>query len=802
MKSALRQLTQSPGFTVVVVLTLALGIGACTTLFSVVNAVLLRPLPFPEADRLTVVWETNAQQRIKREGPSGPNFYDWREQSRLFQDLAAVELGTGTLTGRGDPRQIPGMRVTTNFFSVLNVRPALGRLFTPEDGQGGRQPFVIVSHDFWQNTLAGDPHIIGKNVMVDLIPYQVVGVLAPDFWLPLPSDVFLPWPDDELRLQHGRLAHDLGVFGRLKPGVTATEAESELNAIQANLSLAHPELAGWTTTVVPLQTVSTEYLRPALIALSCAVGVLLLISCTNAANMLLTRAVNRGREVAVRAALGASRWHLLRQFLAESLVLGLIAGALGVLLASWGVSLLSAVIPATIPIPDAAAEVTLRAFEIDKRVLGFSLLVSLLTGLLFGLAPAFYALRTDFIENLKNRTRATTRGGRRLRETFLIAEVALALVLLTAAGLMLRSFARLQHADLGFRSDHLLTLEIELPTDTLYRDRAQQSAFFADVLDRVSSLPGVTSAAVTSVLPLHNHDQRARFVIENGPPLPPNETFQADLRRISPGYFETLGIPLLRGRALDRHDAPRANAALVGVIDAAFAQQFFRDENPLGRHLVAGNTRIEIVGIVGNVKHAGVDRDARPTLYVSFLQSPTERMNLVLRTSAEPAALTQSVKNAIWSIDRNLPVYRIQSMDATVAGATSAPRLTLSLLGVFAAVALGLAAIGIYGVTAYSVSQRTHELGIRQALGADRASVLRLVIVQSMRVVALGLTIGLAVSLALARLAESQLFEVRPWDPTTFTAAITLLLTAALLATYLPALKATRVDPMTALRSE
>jgi len=367
---------------------------------------------------------------------------------------------------------------------------------------------------------------------------------------------------------------------------------------------------------------------------------------------------------------------------------------------------------------------------------------------------------------------------------------------------MLRSFARLQHADLGFRSDHLLTLEIELPTDTLYRDRAQQSAFFADVLDRVSSLPGVTSAAVTSVLPLHNHDQRARFVIENGPPLPPNETFQADLRRISPGYFETLGIPLLRGRALDRHDAPRANAALVGVIDAAFAQQFFRDENPLGRHLVAGNTRIEIVGIVGNVKHAGVDRDARPTLYVSFLQSPTERMNLVLRTSAEPAALTQSVKNAIWSIDRNLPVYRIQSMDATVAGATSAPRLTLSLLGVFAAVALGLAAIGIYGVTAYSVSQRTHELGIRQALGADRASVLRLVIVQSMRVVALGLTIGLAVSLALARLAESQLFEVRPWDPTTFTAAITLLLTAALLATYLPALKATRVDPMTALRSE
>lgn len=802
MRLALRQLAKSPGFTAVIVLTLALGIGACTTLFSVISAVLLRPLPFPDADRLTLIWEANAQQGIKREGPSGPNFYDWREQSRLFQDMAAVELGSGTLTGRGEPRQIPAMRVTANLFSVLNVRPALGRLFAPEDGRGERQPLAVVSHDFWRTTLAAEPDIIGKTVMIDLIPYQVIGVLAPDFWLPFPSDVFAPWPDDELRLQHGRLAHDLGVFGRLKPGVSPAQAESELNSIVANLRTSHPELAGWNTTVVPLQTVATEYLRPALLALSCAVGLLLLISCTNAANMLLTRAVGRSREVAVRAALGASRWQLIRQFLAESLVLGVIAGALGVLLASWGVSLLATVIPATIPIPDAAAEVTLRAVSIDERVLGFSLLVSLLTGILFGLAPALYALRTDLVENLKQGTRTASSGGRRLREILLVAEVALALVLLTAAGLMLRSFARLQHTDLGFRPSQLLTMEMELPTDTLYQQGTQQSAFFAEVLERVEALPGVTSAAVTSVLPLHNHDQRARFLIENGQPLPPNETHQADLRRVSPRYFETLGIPLTRGRGLDRHDVARANTPWAGVVDAAFVRQFFGDENPLGRHLIAGRTRIEIVGVVGDVKHVGVNREVRPTLYLSFQQSPAERMNLVLRTSTEPTALAESVKRAIWSIDSHLPVYRVESMDATVTAATSSPRLALSLLSVFAAVALGLAAVGIYGVTAFGVSQRTQEIGIRQALGADRANVLRLVIFQSMRVVGIGLAVGLALSLAVARLAESQLFEVSAWDPVTLSAVTILLATVALLACWFPALRATKIDPITALRAE
>ncbi|MEO5960158.1 MAG: ABC transporter permease [Opitutaceae bacterium] len=802
LRLAVRQLAKSPGFTAVAILTLALGIGACTALFSIVNAVLLRPPPFSHVDQLTVIWETNAQQGVKREGPSGPDFYDWREQSRSFQDLAALELGSGTVTGLGEPRQIPAMRVTTNVFSMLNVRPALGRLFAPEDGRGGRQAFVIVTHDFWQRALGGDPQIVGKSVMIDLIPYQVIGVLGRDFWGPVQSDLFVPWPDDELRLQRGRLAHDLGVIGRLKPGVTAAQAESELNSIHARLRVAHPELAGWGVTLVPMQTVMTEYLRPALLALLGAVAFLLLIACTNVANLLLVRAVGRSREVAVRAALGASRWRLLRQFLTESLVLGLAAGVLGILLASWGVSLLSALVPATVPIPDAAAEVTLRAFEIDGRVLAFSLVVSLLTGILFGLAPAVHALKTDLIEALKQGTRTASGGGRRLREALLVAEVALALILLAGAGLTLKSFSRLQHADLGFRADHLLTLEMELPTDSRYRTTREQSAFFSRVLEQATALPGVTSAALTSILPLHNQDSRARFLIEHGPALPPNERLQADERFVSPGYFETMGVALKRGRLLDARGRDDANAPFVGLVDEALARRFFGDEDPIGRRLLFRNTHIEIVGIVGDVKHAGADREARPTIYLSFLQSPVSRMNLVLRTAGDPGSLAASAKRAIWSIDRDQPIYRVETMETVVAGATSAPRLTLSLLGVFAVVALGLAAVGIYGVMAYSVSQRTHEIDIRMALGARADDVLAHILRQGMTVVALGLATGLAATLALGQLAQAMLYQTSPRDPVTLIAIAALLAAVALLACWLPARRATKVDPMIALLTE
>ena len=802
LRHAVRALRKSPGFTTTALLMLALGIGASTALFSVVNSVLLRPLPFPSADRLTVVWETNAQQGVKREGPSGPDFYDWREQSHSFQDLAAIELGTGTVTGLGEPQQVPAMRVTTNLFSLLNVRPVLGRLLAPEDGRGSRQALVIITRDFWQRALGGEPDIVGKTIRIDQIPYQVIGVLDRNFWLPFQSDLFVPWPDDELRFQRGRLAHDLGVIGRLKPEVTAAQAEAELNSIHAHLRQAHPELEGWAVTVVPLQSVITEYIRPALVMLFCAVTSVLLIACANVANLLLVRALGRGREVAMRAALGATRGRLIQQFLTESLVLSLAAGGLGTLLAFWGVTLLSAVVPATVPIPDASAEVALHSFEIDGHVLAFSLVVSLLTSILFGLAPAIHALKTDAIQGLKKGSRATTHGGRRMREALLITEIALALVLVSGAGLMLKSFSRLQHADLGFRAGGLLTLEMELPTDSRYKTGREQSAFFARVLEQVGSLPDVTSVAVTSVLPLHSQDQRARFLIENGPVLPPGESFQADLRRVSPEYFQTMGIEFKRGRLLDRHDSAEVSAPWVGLVDEAFVRRFFAGGNPIGRRLLVGQARLEIVGVVGDVKHAGADRESSPTLYISFLQSPAERMNLVLRTAVAPASLVASVKRAIWSIDRDQPIYRIESMEDVVAEATSAPRLTLSLLGLFAVVALGLAAIGLYGVMAYGVSQRTNELGIRLALGASFADVVALVLREGMRVVVVGLAVGLAAIVALGRLIQAMLYHTSPHDPIALGATAALLAVVALVSCFIPARRATKVDPMVALRAE
>jgi putative ABC transport system permease protein len=801
LRHAVRALCKTPGFTVTALFTLAVGIGSSTALFSVINAVLLRPLPFPDAERLTVIWETSAQQGVKREGPAGPNFYDWREQARLFQDLSAVELGSGTVTGLGDPQQIPAMRVTANLFSMLNVRPALGRLFAPEDGRGGRQALVVVSNDFWRRALGADPHIVGKTVQIDLIAYQVIGVLERDFWLPVQSDLFVPWPDDELRHERGRLDHDLGVFGRLKPGVTAAQAEAELNAIHARLHATHPELAGWGVTVVPLQSVMSEYIRPALLVLFGAVTFVLLIACANVANLLLARALGRGREVAVRAALGATRGRLLRQFLTESLVLGLAAGALGTLFAYWGVALLSVVVPATIPIPDASAEVMLRPFEIDGRVLAFSLVVSLLASVLFGFVPAWHALKADVIQGLKKGARVTT-GGRRMREALLVAQIALALTLLWGAGLMLKSFYRLQHADLGFRANQLLTLEMELPTDSRYRTGREQSEFFARVLERVESLPDVTGAAVTSVLPLHSRDDRGRFLIENGPVLSPNERLQADLRRVSPGYFQTMGIAFKRGRLLDRHDGAEAAASRVAVVDEAFVRRFFPEGDPLGRSLLLGRTRVEIVGVVSDVIHAGADREARPTLYVSFLQSPAARMNLVLRTTGSPEGLVASAKQAVWSIDPDQPIHRIQTMEDIVAEATSAPRLTLSLLGLFAVIAVGLATIGIYGVMTYAVSQRTHELGIRLALGASSADVVWQLLRQGMGVVGAGLMIGLSAIFVLGRLVQATLYQTSARDPLALGATAALLAGVALVACFIPTRRATKVDPMIALRAE
>jgi putative ABC transport system permease protein len=466
------------------------------------------------------------------------------------------------------------------------------------------------------------------------------------------------------------------------------------------------------------------------------------------------------------------------------------------------VSALSAVVPSTVPLPDAAADVTLRSFKVDGRVLAFSLVITLLTSILFGLAPAVHAVKTDWIEGLKKSSRATARGGRRTRETFLIAEIALALVLLAGSGLMLKSYSRLQHADLGFRSDHLLSLEIELPTDTHYKGRSEQSTFFEQAIERIESLPDVKGVAVTSVLPLRSRDRRARFLIDNGPVLPPNERFQSDLRQVSPSYFQVMGITLKRGRLLNRYDSGARGTPLVGLVDEAFVRRFFGDADPLGHRLQLGEASFQIVGVVGDVKHVGADQEARPTLYVSYQQSPTERMNLLVRSVAAPDSLVSTVKKAIWGIDRDQPIYRVETMESVVAESTSAPRLTLSLLGCFSVVALGLAAIGIYGVMAYSVSQRTRELGVRIALGANSTDVVVQVLREGIRVLVVGLAIGLAVIVALGQLVQSMLYHTSAHDPLTLIAIATLLTGVALIACLIPARRAAKIDPMVALRCE
>lgn len=799
LRYAFRMLAKSPGFSIVAVLVLALGIGANTAIFSVINSLLLRPLPFHDSDRLALIWETNAKQGISREGPSGSNFLDWKAQSHSFKDMAALEIGTGTVTGFGEPEQVPALRVSTNLLTMLGARPALGRVFTPEDGKGGRQNIAVLSYGFWKSHYGANPGVIGKTVMLDLLPYTVIGVTAAGFWEPVPSDVFVPWPDQELKGK-ARLAHDLGVIGLLQPGVTADQAQAELNTIADGIRRSSPELAGWGVTVVPMQKALVQSIKPALLVLFGAVAFVLLIACTNVANLLLARAAGRRREVAVRVALGAGHLRLARQFLAESLVLGLLGGGLGLLFALWGVAVIGAALPGNIPLADADASVLLARTSVDGRVLLFSMAVSVLTGILFGLAPALHALKTDVHEGLKQGARGSDGDTHAIRRALLIAEVAGALVLMVGASLMLKSFSRLESADIGFRADHLLTMEMELPTDSRYQKPPEQSAFFQQVLEKISVLPGVHSAAVTAILPLTQQDQRARFLIENGPPLPQGQRLAADYRRVSPSFFQTLGVPLLRGRLLEEHDGP--DAPSVAVIDETMARRWWPNENPVGRRLVTGMGPIEIVGVVGAVKHAGLEKDARPTVYVSYRQHAADRMSLVIRTVQDPNSLAKGAKHAIWSVDHDQAIYRVESMDEVVSAAGATPRVTVVLLASFAVTALLLATLGIYGVMAYLVSQRTREIGIRVALGAGGADVLRLVVGQGLSMTAVGVAVGLAAAAVLTRFLSALLYEVSAIDPAIFAAMAVLVSLVAMAASYLPARRAATVDPVVVLREE
>lgn len=801
LRYSLRTLRKAPDFTIVALLVLALGIGANTAIFSVVNSVVLRPLPYPGADRLAFIWETDLKDGIQREGPSAPNFLDWKEQSQSFEDMTLFEVGTGTLTGEGEPAQAVGLRVTTNFLSMLGARTVLGRGFTAAEGAGqARYPVAVLTNGFWKSRFGADPHVIGRTFSLNSEPYTVIGVLAPNFWQPLPSDIYVPWPVAQLRAKD-RADHDFGVIARLKPNVSFTRAQAELSAIARRIDAQTPRLAGWDVAVVGMKQALFEYIRPAFLLLLGAVGLLLLLACVNVASLLLARVTGRRKEMGIRAALGARRSRLITQVMSESLLLSLAGGVLGIFFAVWGVDLLSAVLPSTLPMAEAGAEVARPAIGVDGRALAFALLISTGAALIFGLIPALYVARADVNDALKEGGRTSSPSpGRMGVWSFLVAgEVALATMLLIGAGLAMKSFVNLQHVNPGIRPDHVLTFRMRLPTDNLYKSDREQADFYRHVLDRVGQIPGIQSAGLTDVLPLGQQNDREYFTIEKRP-LPPGQSLVADFRRSSSQYFNTIGIALLKGRLLSDRDG--RDAPPVILIDETLARQYWPDENPVGQRLRLWGEYREVVGIVGQVHHYGLEKQPEPTIYAPYEQMPDKAMALAVRTTVETPTMVKAVKQAVWSVDPGQPVFQIRSMDEYLSLADTAPRISTMLLAVFAGISMLLAALGIHGVVSYGVAQRTREFGLRVALGSTPGQLKALVIRNGIKAALIGLVAGMAGAAALATGLRALLYGVAPLDPGVMAGVAALLLTVTLIANYVPARHATRVDPMEALHHE
>jgi putative ABC transport system permease protein len=800
LRLAVRLLWKSPGFTAVAIVALALGIGANTAIFSLVNSMLLRPLPFRDSGRLAIFWETDPAQGFNRQGPSGPNYLDFRDQSQSFEDMALLEQGTGTVTGFGEPQQIPALRVTRSFLPVLGFTPILGRNFAPSEGWNQR--VVIIGYGVWERYYGKDPTVVGKKMLMDDIPYTVIGVLPRSFWFPDPGEVLAPWGDADLAARN-RYDHNFGVFGHLKPGVSVKQANAELNAIERRIGEKAVGLKDWATTAVLLSDVVSENVRSGFLLLLAAVALVLLIACANLANLMLARAAGRTRETAIRMALGAGRWRLGRQFLTESAVLGAAGGFLGLLLALWGVDLLDRIVPQTMALSGGAGIVARPAIHADALALLFTLATSLGTGLIFGLAPAFAASKAKVNDALKEGARGSSASGNRLRNAFAVSEVALALVLLIGTGLVMKSFWRMQQVNPGFAADHVLAMEMELPTDAKYRTRPEQAEFFRRVLENVRSLAMVRSAGITNQLPLDTSDEpRTEFTIEGRAALPSGQGYLADYRDASADYFRAMGIPLLKGRVFtdgDKLDRPK-----VVIINETLAQRYWPDGgNPIGQHLRLGPQFIpEIVGIVGDVKNSALNQQTAPAVYTSYLQIPEMKMSLVVRADGDPVNMIRAVKAQVWAVDKDQPMYKIRTMEQVLGESQSSSKFTLALLAIFAAVAMGLAAVGIYGVISYAVTQRTREIGIRIALGAAGHDVLRLVVGQGTALALAGVAVGLTGAFALTRVMRSLLFGVSATDPMIFGGAALFLAAVALAASYIPARRAMSVDPTVSLRYE
>ncbi len=813
LRYALRLLTKKPAFTAVAVITLALGIGVNSSIFSVVNALLLRPLPFKDSESIVAFWNHSPGLNVPQDWLSIAQYVDIKTEADSFDDVAIAVSSSFNLSSTETPERVEGLRVSSSLFRLLGVQTASGRALLPEDDEPGRPPTVIISNELWQNRFGSDPDLVGKPVTLNGQVATVIGVLPPGVNLnkeviPTVSgveraDVILP-----LALSAEALANrgleNYNVLARLKPGVSLKQAQAEVDTMVERLKQQYPDSyppgSGFTMSVVSLHEETVRSIRPALLVLFGSVFFVLLIACANLANLLLSRSTARQKEFAVRTALGASRYRLVRQLLTESVILALAGGGLGLLIAVWGLEGLRALSPGNIP--------RMREVSIDASVLAFTFIISLVVGIIFGLVPALRASKTDLNESLKEGGKGSAEGsrGNRVRSLLIASEIALSLVLLVGAGLLLRTFANLQNVNPGFSSDNVLSLRLSLAGPN-YANTDARVAFYGQLLDRVKSVRGVDAAGAVSILPLSQGVSWGTVSVEGfAAAAGEASSIQADQRIATPDYFQAMGIPLVKGRFFNEHDTKSAQK--IAVVDESFAARYWPGEDPVGKRIKRGDASSEapwmmVVGVVGNVKQYALDKDSpRVALYTPHAQEPSSTMYLVARAASDPSQVVGAINAEIRAMDASLPVYNVALMSERLSRSLAERRFSMLLLGLFAALALALAGVGIYGVMNYSVAQRTHEIGIRMALGAKASDVLKLVIGYAMMMTAFGVVVGVAGSVLLTRFMSSLLYGVSSYDPLTVTLVAFLLVAVAFVSSYIPARKAAQVDPMEALRYE
>ena len=801
----LRMLLKAPATTAAAIIALTLGIGANSAIFSVIDAILLRSLPYPDSDRIVAVFENKLDKGMRRQLVSPLDYRNYQEFNRVFDRIGAIRNQPFILTGRDLPERIEGAAITPAVFQILGMRAALGRPFAPDDDQPQNNSKVVISDGLWRRRFASESNILGTSIALDGRSYTIVGIAPPEFRLvDSPSELWIPYtpdPKDLTPRQQG--LHTLQVLAHLKPGVSRAQAEQEMQAIARRLAEANPNNnAGYSAEVVLLRDQIVGDIGATLWTLTGAVLVVLLIACANVANLLLARAGARQKEIAVRTSLGANPARIVRQMLTESVALALLGGILGLALAYWGTAAIVRLAPSNIP--------RVQEITVDWRVLGFTLLLSIATGILFGLAPALASTGADLNTVLRGSGRGTSAGlgQTRTRDLFVISEIACCIVLLTGAGLLMRSFSRLQRVDPGFRTEHVLTMQLAPPAAQYPGLRVAQ--FYKQLLDRIQRLPGVQSYGICRFLPLSGTDISLNFRIEGQPYVADADQPRAKFRAASGGYFSAMGIRLIRGRLFNQSDGEQTPK--VVIINQAAAERYWPREDPVGKRILSGNDRetwTTIVGVVGNVKHAGLDAETSPETYFQYQQVPSDVINfaegsmfLVLRTSGDPAAMTSAVRTELRALDPGQPVFNVRTMDQVVESSVAQQRFRMVLLAIFAGLALVLAAVGLYGVMAYSVAQRTNELGVRMALGAEPGEIGRLIVGHGLRMALIGVAAGLVFAGATTWIISRLLFGIHAWDVPAFAAASLVTLAVALAASWIPAMRASRVSPSVALRNE